>query len=78
MGLIRPLCAICFRGAQVARAAVPVVPGPFIHSFTGHGGSRGSAVVTVTVPKEDGRRGLSLSSSSLFQVQVYFSHFNSI
>ena len=42
MGLIRPLCAICFRGAQVARAAVPVVPGPFIHSFMGHGGRRGS------------------------------------
>ena len=31
-----------YRGVRVARAAVPVVPGPFMHSFTGHGGRRGS------------------------------------
>ena len=46
---------------------MPVVPGPFIHSFTGHGGSRGSAVVPV---KDDGRRGLSLSLSLSLSVSV--------
>ena len=38
--IYRPLRAICFR-VRVAWAAVPVVPGPFINSFTGHGGSHG-------------------------------------
>ena len=53
MGLIRPLHTISFRGAYVARAAVPALPGPLSRCprFQGHLFIHGSAVATVAVPK---------------------------
>ena len=76
MGLIRPLCAICFRGARGSWAVLRALPGPLSgfprfpgHSFIRSRGTAGVAGVPWSRSRCPRKTG---DVASLSQVQVYF------